>query len=129
MTFITTHLFSVAEFEEMGHYFCDTILDYCDPDQSKVASTLRELQTLNPSAHVAPVAGQVDDSDSASSDKEEVIKVTKKKTKGQRRCSSSSTSSSISRKNSSSNSQVYSLTNFIKIAKHHTQGIVNKHNY
>lgn len=20
----------------MGHYFCDTILDFCDPDQSKV---------------------------------------------------------------------------------------------
>ena len=48
--------FSVAEFEEMGHYFCDTILDYCDPDQSKVASTLRELQTLNPTSGGPSVA-------------------------------------------------------------------------
>ena len=41
--------FTVAQLEEMGHYFCDTILDYCDPDQSKVQNTLRELYALNPS--------------------------------------------------------------------------------
>ena len=45
--------FTVVQLEEMGHYFCDTILDYCDPDQSKVHSTLRELQALNPSNHSA----------------------------------------------------------------------------
>jgi hypothetical protein len=96
--------FSVAEFEEMGHYFCDTILDYCDPDQSKVASTLRELQTLNPSAHVAPAVGQQldGDTDSAGSDNEEVVKVSKKKYKKfKSRDSSSSSSSNTTRKNSS----------------------------
>eukprot|EP00948_MAST-09A_sp_MAST-9A-sp1_P003717 g3717.t1 len=40
--------FSTTHYEEMGHYFCDTILDYCDPDQSKVQSTLRELEMLYP---------------------------------------------------------------------------------
>ena len=38
--------FNTKHLEEMGHYFCDTILDYCDPDQSKVVSTIRELELL-----------------------------------------------------------------------------------
>jgi hypothetical protein len=33
----------------MGHNFCDAILDYCDPDQSKVKSILEELEYLFPS--------------------------------------------------------------------------------
>ena len=41
--------FTVVQLEEMGHYFCDTILDYCDPDQTKVQNTLRELYALSPS--------------------------------------------------------------------------------
>ena len=28
--------FSTKDFESLGYYFCDTLLDYCDPDQSKV---------------------------------------------------------------------------------------------
>ena len=28
--------FNSYDLEQMGHYFCDTILDFCDPDQSKV---------------------------------------------------------------------------------------------
>ena len=28
--------FSVKDFESMGYHFCDTLLDYCDPDNSKV---------------------------------------------------------------------------------------------
>ena len=28
--------FSTTDLEEMGYHFCDTLLDYCDPDQSKV---------------------------------------------------------------------------------------------
>lgn len=38
--------FTVQHFEEMGHFFCDTILDYCDPDQVKVKATIRELEGL-----------------------------------------------------------------------------------
>ena len=33
-------------YQEIGHMFCDTILDYCDPDQMKVTATLRELERL-----------------------------------------------------------------------------------
>ena len=28
--------FSTTDLEAMGYHFCDTLLDYCDPDQSKV---------------------------------------------------------------------------------------------
>ncbi len=28
--------FSTKDLEAMGYHFCDTLLDYCDPDQSKV---------------------------------------------------------------------------------------------
>ena len=42
--------FTVADFEKMGQFFCDTLLDYCDPDQSKVRSTLRDLDIIHPAA-------------------------------------------------------------------------------
>ena len=29
--------FSVGELEAMGCHFCDTLLDYCDPDPTKVS--------------------------------------------------------------------------------------------
>lgn len=38
-----TH-FSTYDLELMGHNFCDTILDYCDPDDSKVEACLIEVQ-------------------------------------------------------------------------------------
>jgi hypothetical protein len=28
--------FSMADFEALGYHFCDTLLDYCDPDNTKV---------------------------------------------------------------------------------------------
>ena len=28
--------FNTTDLESMGYHFCDTLLDYCDPDQSKV---------------------------------------------------------------------------------------------
>ena len=30
--------FRAMDLEQMGYQFCDTILDYCDPDQSKVGT-------------------------------------------------------------------------------------------
>eukprot|EP00939_MAST-03C_sp_MAST-3C-sp1_P005554 g5554.t1 len=39
--------FTTKDLEQMGHYFCDTILDYCDPDQSKAHDTLREIEKLH----------------------------------------------------------------------------------
>eukprot|EP00741_Cyanophora_paradoxa_P005167 tig00000863_g5009.t1 len=40
--------FHTRHLEEMGHFFCDTILDFYDPDQSKVQAVLRELEALYP---------------------------------------------------------------------------------
>eukprot|EP00940_MAST-03C_sp_MAST-3C-sp2_P001519 g1519.t1 len=39
--------FTTHDLEQMGHFFCDTILDYCDPDQSKVCETFHELIRLH----------------------------------------------------------------------------------
>lgn len=33
---------------EMGHRICDTILDFCDPDQIKVKQILEELEIMLP---------------------------------------------------------------------------------
>ncbi|XP_067358782.1 cytosolic carboxypeptidase 2 isoform X2 [Channa argus] len=37
-----TH-FTTQDLKSMGFYFCDTLLDYCDPDQTKVTYCLEEL--------------------------------------------------------------------------------------
>ena len=34
----------------MGHKFCETILDFCDPDQIKVKQVLEELEIMLPKA-------------------------------------------------------------------------------
>ena len=90
--------FTVVQLEEMGHYFCDTILDYCDPDQSKVHSTLRELQALNPSNHSAHSGGSSNNNaeggDSGGSGEEEPT--VKTKVKSRQRRGSKKTSSSVS---------------------------------
>ncbi|XP_078346337.1 uncharacterized protein LOC144631703 isoform X2 [Oculina patagonica] len=36
--------FNTADFESMGYHLCDTLLDYCDPDDSKYVAILRELE-------------------------------------------------------------------------------------
>jgi hypothetical protein len=40
--------FNSYDLEQMGHYFCDTILDFCDPDQSKVNAIRAELDMMYP---------------------------------------------------------------------------------
>ncbi|ELT89711.1 hypothetical protein CAPTEDRAFT_104264, partial [Capitella teleta] len=35
--------FNTADFESMGYHFCDTLLDYCDPDNTKVGQFLMSL--------------------------------------------------------------------------------------
>merc|ERR1712137_158374 len=40
--------FTTRHLEEMGYMLCDTILDFCDPDQTKVMQVTRELQVLFP---------------------------------------------------------------------------------
>ncbi|XP_030071192.1 cytosolic carboxypeptidase 3 isoform X2 [Microcaecilia unicolor] len=40
-----TH-FSTKDLETLGYDFCDTLLDYCDPDQSKYYYCLKELEEM-----------------------------------------------------------------------------------
>uniref|UniRef100_A0A8C8C7K1 Peptidase M14 domain-containing protein n=1 Tax=Oncorhynchus tshawytscha TaxID=74940 RepID=A0A8C8C7K1_ONCTS len=40
-----TH-FSTQDLEMLGAQFCDTLLDYCDPDRTKYSACLRELQEI-----------------------------------------------------------------------------------
>ncbi|XP_032441480.1 cytosolic carboxypeptidase 2 isoform X3 [Xiphophorus hellerii] len=40
-----TH-FTTGDLKSMGFYFCDTLLDFCDPDQTKVNHCLAEVSTL-----------------------------------------------------------------------------------
>ena len=34
--------FTTADYESMGYHLCDTLLDYCDPDVSKVRNSRKE---------------------------------------------------------------------------------------
>ncbi|XP_071974769.1 cytosolic carboxypeptidase 2 isoform X4 [Engystomops pustulosus] len=40
-----TH-FTSGDLKSMGHHFCDTLLDYCDPDNTKFQVCVSELETL-----------------------------------------------------------------------------------
>ncbi|XP_047451247.1 cytosolic carboxypeptidase 2 isoform X2 [Mugil cephalus] len=40
-----TH-FSTRDLKSLGFYFCDTLLDYCDPDQTKTTYCLTELAAM-----------------------------------------------------------------------------------
>ncbi|XP_021791987.2 cytosolic carboxypeptidase 3 isoform X15 [Papio anubis] len=40
-----TH-FSTKDLESMGYHFCDSLLDYCDPDQTKYYRCLKELEEM-----------------------------------------------------------------------------------
>uniref|UniRef100_A0A8D2JQ28 AGBL carboxypeptidase 3 n=1 Tax=Sciurus vulgaris TaxID=55149 RepID=A0A8D2JQ28_SCIVU len=40
-----TH-FSTKDLESMGYHFCDSLLDYCDPDRSKYYQCLKELEEM-----------------------------------------------------------------------------------
>ncbi|XP_068116492.1 cytosolic carboxypeptidase 2 isoform X2 [Hyperolius riggenbachi] len=40
-----TH-FTTSDLKAMGHHFCDTLLDYCDPDSSKFEVCLSEIQMI-----------------------------------------------------------------------------------
>ena len=104
--------FTAAHYEEMGHHFCDTILDYCDPDQSKVAATMRELQALNPVNNaMVPATAEGDDSDSAGSDAD----TGSSGSKGRRR--SSTNSQGTSKSTSSTSSGDNSVTKNDKVSK------------
>ena len=69
--------------QEMGHRICDTILDFCDPDQVKVKQILEELEILLPQDHGSDSdssEGSDQDSEYSGDDKDvKKKKATKKK--------------------------------------------------
>ena len=83
--------FNSYDLEQMGHYFCDTILDFCDPDQSKVNAIRAELEVMYPpkKERNRPKPSEDDSGDTSSddvsdsgSDSGEDSKKGKKKKKG-----------------------------------------------
>jgi hypothetical protein len=65
--------------QEVGHRFCDTILDFCDPDQIKVKQVLEELEIMLPKASDSE---SEDESDGDSGDSDEGDKKKKSNVKG-----------------------------------------------
>ncbi|XP_059844075.1 cytosolic carboxypeptidase 3-like [Hypanus sabinus] len=64
-----TH-FNVRDLEVMGFHFCDTLLDYCDPDQSKYTQCINQLknQMKEDIAAKMGIPGAAYDSDAPLSD-------------------------------------------------------------
>jgi hypothetical protein len=71
--------FNVDMLQEVGHRFCDTILDFCDPDQIKVKQVLEELEIMLPKASDSE---SEDESDGDSGDSDEGDKKKKSNVKG-----------------------------------------------
>ncbi|XP_063106597.1 cytosolic carboxypeptidase 3 isoform X2 [Cavia porcellus] len=55
-----TH-FNTKDLESMGYHFCDSLLDYCDPDRSKYYQCLKELEEMEKRMNMEKV---FEDSDS-----------------------------------------------------------------
>jgi hypothetical protein len=74
--------FNTRHLEQMGHFFCESILDYCDPDQTRVKQVIRELELLYPATPPSSDGdGSNDSSGSDSEDSEGGGKKRKKKKK------------------------------------------------
>ncbi|XP_006079928.1 cytosolic carboxypeptidase 3 isoform X4 [Bubalus bubalis] len=54
-----TH-FNTKDLESMGYHFCDSLLDYCDPDRTKYYQCLKELDEMEKHINLEKV---IDDSD------------------------------------------------------------------
>uniref|UniRef100_G1TLG6 AGBL carboxypeptidase 3 n=1 Tax=Oryctolagus cuniculus TaxID=9986 RepID=G1TLG6_RABIT len=46
-----TH-FNIKDLESMGYHFCDSLLDYCDPDRTKYYQCLKELEEMAKHTHI-----------------------------------------------------------------------------
>nr|XP_044600508.1 cytosolic carboxypeptidase 3 isoform X6 [Equus asinus] len=56
-----TH-FNTKDLESMGYHFCDSLLDYCDPDQTKYYQCLKELEEMEKRINLEKV---LEDSDAS----------------------------------------------------------------
>ncbi|XP_023386065.1 cytosolic carboxypeptidase 3 [Pteropus vampyrus] len=59
-----TH-FNTKDLESMGYHFCDSLLDYCDPDRTKYYRCLKELEEMQKRINLEKV---LDDSDTSLKD-------------------------------------------------------------
>jgi len=66
--------FNIDLLQEVGHRFCDTILDFCDPDQAKVRNVLEELEIMLPKNSDSESSEASSDGDSASDDEKKDTK-------------------------------------------------------
>ena len=75
--------FNTAMLEEIGHRFCQTIYDFCDPDQVKIKKTMEDLELLYP----AQDPDNEDNDSNADSDfsGDETVKGKKKSKKGKKK--------------------------------------------
>ena len=74
--------FNVQLLEEVGHRFCDTILDFCDPDLVKVKQVLAELEIMLPKASDSESEDESDQDSGGDSDEGTEKTKGKKTTKG-----------------------------------------------
>ncbi|XP_076994672.1 cytosolic carboxypeptidase 3 isoform X4 [Tamandua tetradactyla] len=56
-----TH-FNAKDLESMGYHFCDSLLDYCDPDRTKYYQCLKELEDMEKHINLEKI---FDDSDTS----------------------------------------------------------------
>ncbi|XP_075413514.1 cytosolic carboxypeptidase 3 [Tenrec ecaudatus] len=56
-----TH-FNAKDLESMGYHFCDSLLDYCDPDRTKYFQCLKELEEMQKHMNLEKI---IDDSDTS----------------------------------------------------------------
>ncbi|XP_023592901.1 cytosolic carboxypeptidase 3 [Trichechus manatus latirostris] len=56
-----TH-FNTKDLESMGYHFCDSLLDYCDPDRAKYFQCLKELEEMEKHINLEKI---FDDSDTS----------------------------------------------------------------
>ena len=68
--------------QEMGHRICDTILDFCDPDQVKVKQVLEELEIMHPQDQGSDSESDEESDSDESGDEDKKKKGTKKPKKG-----------------------------------------------
>jgi len=53
--------FNSRDLEDMGYHFCDTLLDYCDPDPSKVEHVLANLTRIVRAQYAAKIGKSIED--------------------------------------------------------------------
>lgn len=97
--------FTTTDLESMGRSFCDTLLDYCDPDQSKVDMTLKEIRKIYSVAKSLHENDGSDDGSDSDSDAAVASSSTKKTKSGRKRTSLVSAAKAVKRGSRKSSAQ------------------------